>query len=87
MYAIRSSYERAARIGHALALTGLSDFAAAYPRQLSGGPRPDKRGDLPPGSRVLAPEGTGLLDGGAPILVGPLNGPLMEDFGQDLRFV
>lgn len=31
--------ERAARIDRALSLTGLTDFAAAYPRQLSGGMR------------------------------------------------
>jgi NitT/TauT family transport system ATP-binding protein len=34
-----SKAERAERVGHALALTGLSDFAHAYPRQLSGGMR------------------------------------------------
>jgi NitT/TauT family transport system ATP-binding protein len=31
--------ERAARVAEVLALTGLSDFAAAWPRQLSGGMR------------------------------------------------
>ncbi len=34
-----SGAERAARISDVLALTGLSDFAAAWPRQLSGGMR------------------------------------------------
>lgn len=34
-----SKNERADRIGHALSLTGLTDFAEAYPRQLSGGMR------------------------------------------------
>lgn len=36
---VLSRAERAERIDHALTLTGLTDFAKAYPRQLSGGMR------------------------------------------------